>query len=416
MSRKALNNPRQVRSKSCGCPLCTARFHPEQQPTRKDCTGSWQYRYRDPGGRQCSENRPTRREAESFGIEVRSAIQRGTYLDPKRSGITLAKWWALWWPNQRGSRNTVTRDERMWRLHVAPAFGTWSLTSIRHLEVVRWVADLHGPLAASSIPKAFQILDRLLTAAVLDRRLLYNPCESVKLPRARKKHPEDRRPPTYGQLDLIRDHLPAHYHPLTLVAQETGLRQGELFGLRRCHVDLNAARIEVREVLEDAAGKQARKMYPKSDAALRTVPLTPLAIDALMLHLDQHPADGGRSAVRDGMRPEELVFRGPREAVMRNATFRAPWIAAITAAGAARRTVSEETGRTEWWPQFHTIRHAFASRLHALGVPEVVVQEILGHERAGAVTWIYTHAAADTAGQVLAALTEQRPPLRSVAP
>jgi hypothetical protein len=45
-------------------------------------------------------------------------------------------------------------------------------------------------------------------------------------------------------------------------------------------------------------------------------------------------------------------------------------------------------------------------------VPEVITQEILGHERAGEVTWIYTHAAADYAGQVLAALDDGKPGVR----
>lgn len=413
MPRKATNNPRQIRVKSCGCPACTARFRPSEKSTRKTCTGTWQARYRDPGGKQCSENWPTKVEAEAFLDEVRSSIRRGTYLDPKRSGVTLSKWHAMVSANQRGARNTLTRDERMWRLHVEPAFGTWPLNRITHLDVVGWVVGLQ--LGPNSVPKAFQVLDRLMTAAKLDRRILFNPCDDVKLPKPRKKHPEDRRPPSYAQLDLVKEHLPAHYRPMLVVAGETGLRWGELVGLRRCHVHLDDARLEVREVLEDAKGVLARKEYPKSDAGLRTVPLTPLAVEALQGHLERHAADGSRSAVRDGMRPGELVFRGPRGAALRNANFRETWVRAIADAGIARKTVSEETGRTEWWPRWHSIRHAFASRLHGLGVPEVVVQEILGHERAGAVTWIYTHAAADTAGQVLAALTEARPPLRSVA-
>lgn len=412
MARKALNNPRQIRLKSCGCALCTAEFRPGEKPTRKDCTGSWQYRYRDPGGRQCAENWPTKREAEAFGVEVKAAIRRGTYLDPKRSSITLSKWRAMVEANSRSREgNTEARDERMWRLHIEPKFGAWPLNRIAHLDVVGWVAALK--LSPSSVPKAFQVLDRLMTAAKLDHRILFNPCDEVKLPPVRKKHPEDRRPPSYAQLDLVRQHLPAHYHPMLVVAGETGLRWGELVDLRLCNVDLKGARVEVREVMEDVKGKLRRKEYPKSDAGLRTVPLTPVAVEAVKQHLAAHPASANRSDPREGMRPEELVFRGPRGAVLRSANFRETWIRAIQSAGVARKTRTE-LGRIDWWPHWHSIRHAYASRLHDRGVPEVVVQEILGHERAGAVTWLYTHAAADTAGQVLAALMEARPPLRSV--
>ncbi|MGW0984339.1 tyrosine-type recombinase/integrase [Streptomyces xiamenensis] len=414
MARRAVNNPRQIRAKSCGCRPCTEKFRPGEKYTRASCTGPWQARWRDPGGNQRAANFPTKKAAEEHLTEVRSSMTRGTYLDPGRSRITLEQWHAMWWPSQRGASNTLNRDERMWRLHVQPAFGTWPLTSISWLDVDRWVQGLLGPLGASSIPAAFQILDRLMTAAVLDKRLIANPCDGIKLPRRRKKHPEDRRPPTYAQLDLIREQLPRHHHPLFIVAHETGLRWGELVGLRRCNLDLEQGRVHVREVLEDVKGNVARKEYPKSDAGLRSVPLTPLAVDALSDHLDQHPADPSRSAVTDGLRLEELVFRGQRGAVMRQANFYTTWIGAIQSAGVARKSTSPTTGRTEWWPHWHSIRHAFASRLHALGVPEVVVQEILGHERGGDITWLYTHAAADVAGQVLAALTQGRPPLALV--
>lgn len=414
MARKAQNNPRQIRVKSCGCKLCTEKYRPGEAPTVKQCTGSWQYRYRDPGGRQCAENFPTKREALEFEVEVRAALKQGTYLDPRRSKILLRDWWALWWPNQRGARNTLTRDERMWRLHVEPAFGDWPMSKISWLDVDRWVKKLDGPLSPGSVPAAFRILDRLTTAAVLDKRLLHNPCDSIKLPRQKKKHPEDRKPPTYLQLDLIREHLPKHLHPITFLAQETGLRWGELAGLRLSSVDFERSRLHVREVLEDARGHLARKEYPKSSAGLRTVPLTPLAVEVLQLHLERQPAKATKSAVLDGLCPEELVFRGQRGKPMRQANFRTTWVKAIVRADVARKTVNPENKRIEWWPQFHKIRHAFASRLHAAGVPEVVVQEILGHERGGEVTWLYTHAANDVAGQVLAALMAARPPLAAV--
>lgn len=414
MARKAANNPRQIRAKSCGCKLCVEKYRPDEKPTRRDCTGPWQARWRDLGGRQCSKNFPTKGAAEDHLVEVKSAMRRGAYLDPTRSQITLEQLHAIWWPNQRGARSTLNRDERMWRLHVKPTFGSWKLADISYMDVDGWVRRLLGPLDASSIPAAFQILDRLMTAAVRDHRRLTNPCDGVKLPKRRKKHPEDRKPPTYSQLDAIREHLPRHHHPITIVAQETGLRFGELTGLRRCWVDLPGTRILVREVLEDSKGHLARKVYPKSDAGLRTVPLTPLAVEALTLHLEAHPADSTRSAPRDGMREEELVFRGQRDRPIRQANFRSTWVVACERAGVQRKTTNSTTGRTEWWPTFHSIRHAFASRLHDLGVPEVVVQEILGHERGGEVTWLYTHAASDVAGQVLAALTGARPPLTVV--
>jgi integrase len=400
----------------CGCKRCTDKYRPGEKHTRRDCTGSWQARYTDPAGRERAENWPTKAEADAFLDRMRTQVRDRTWIDPKRSEVRLADWHAVWWPLQRGEESTKDRDERMWRNHVLPHFGSWRLCDIGYMDIQAWVNSLDGPLAPSSVTKAFQILDRMLAAALRDRRIPFNPADGVTMPKPRKEHPEDRRPPTYGQLRQVRRSLPRYHFALQIVAQETGLRWGELAGLRACWVDLEGARIQVREVLTEVGGKLKRKEYPKADASQRTVPLTPLAVRVLRAHMEAESPSYKRSSVTDGMCAEELVFHGrnrvrrdgtPGSAPLRRSAFRRLWIKAIEDAGVMRATVRklpDGKTRTDYWPDFHDQRHAFASRLAGLGVPEVIVQEVLGHERAGAVTWLYTHAAADVAGQVLAAL------------
>jgi integrase len=430
VGRKSTNNPRQMPSMRCGCKRCTDKYRPGEKHTRKDCTGAWHPRYTDPGGRERAENFPDKDRADKFLIKIRAQVQDRTWIDPVRSGVTLAQWHEKWWPVQRGEDATLDRDERMWRIHVKTRFGTWPLADIGYLDIQAWVNELEGPLEPGSITKAFQVLDRMLAAALRDRRIPFNPAEGVKLPKARKKHPEDARPPSYAQLWRVRACLPEYHHALQIVAQETGLRWGELAGLRACWVDLDNGRIQVREVLTEVRGTLGRKEYPKSDAGQRTVPLTGLAARVLRDHMAATSPSSKRSTAADGMCPEELVFHGrnekrggkPHRAPLRRSAFRRLWVKAIQDAGIARVTVKKLPGgeeRKNYWPDFHDQRHTFASKLHARGVPEVITQEILGHERAGSVTWLYTHAAADVAGQVLAALGDTkpggRPRLRAVA-
>ncbi|MBL1108036.1 tyrosine-type recombinase/integrase [Streptomyces sp. 5-8] len=449
---RATNNPRPNPSMRCGCPDCLKRY-PGDRPPVDEHTGSWEARYTDASGKERSKTKPTYDEAVAFLEQTRTELRQRTWIDPARGEITLAAWWRLWWPTQtKGSARiedwtqSQLRDEGMWRNHIAPTFGSVRLFELAWREIQLWVNSLHdengGPLAASSVTKCFQVLDRMLEDAKRDRRVPYNPAEGVKLPTIKKKHPEDRRPPTYAQLWLIRHQLPEHFHNLLILAQETGLRFQELAGLRWSAVDFEGRRIHVREVLIEPRGKIKRKAYPKSDAGLRTVPMTGLA--ALVLReLWAREPDASR-AVSDpaaGLCEEELVFHGrnkvrrgsrkhggegePYRAPLRRSAFRRLWVKAIEDAGVVRKTVKKvrvqkvdehtgrtrtvETERTDWWPDFHDTRHAFASRLHDRGVPEVITQEILGHERAGEVTWIYTHAAADYAGQVLAALEDGKP-------
>ncbi|MBK3563178.1 MULTISPECIES: site-specific integrase [unclassified Streptomyces] len=449
------NNPRPVPSARCGCPTCQQK-KPGDRPTVDEHTGSWEARYTDPKGKERSKTKPTYDQAVAFLEQTRTEMRQRVWIDPARGEITLGAWWRLWWPTQTKGEARIEhwtqsqlRDEASWRNHIAPTFASAKLFEVEWRETQLWVNALHdengGPLAASSVTKVFQVLDRMLEDAKRDRRLPFNPAEGVKLPTIKKKHPEERRPPSYAQLWLIRQKLPEYMHALLIVAQETGLRFQELAGLRWCNVDFDGRRIHVREVLVEPRGKIKRKEYPKSDAGLRSVPLTGLAARVLRDLWAEESAEGSPSRAvsepKDGLREEELVFHGRNKvrrgtkgidgvgeayrAPLRRSAFRRLWTDAIEKAGVVRKKVrtvtvqqvDEDTGRrrpvkvdrTDWWPDFHDTRHAFASRLHARGVPEVITQEILGHERAGEVTWIYTHAAADYPGQVLAALEDGKP-------
>jgi integrase len=418
MPAKARNNPRQIRVKSCSCKLCVDEFRPGEQWTRKACTGPWQTRYRDPAGKQRAKNFVgvgAKKKAEAFLDRMRDQVRTGSFVDLERGQISIDAWHAKWWPAQRVSATTMQRNESAWRNHVQPHFGSWQLVSIGHLDVEEWIGKLLKVTGVPNIIKAFQILDRMMAAALRDRRIAHNPCDGIKLPKVTPKHPDDQIPPTYEQLARIRSHIPEHYHPLFIVAEETGLRWGELAGLRRCSVNLKDGTIQVRETVIEVHGAPRRKAYPKSAAGGRTVPLSDLAAGVLRAHLEKHPASAGRTSPGDGMHAEELVFRGPRagqktkkgvvfEGVLKRNNVRRLWVPATRDAGIAREVKDEVTGRTELWPHFHDIRHAFASRLHAAGVSEADAQAILGHERGGKVTWLYTHAGADSVETVRSAL------------
>jgi integrase len=405
VARRAQNNPRQIRAKSCGCKLCTEKFRPGEQPTRRDCTGPWQARYRDPAGKQKAKNFPTKKKAEAFLDSTRTDVRSGSFVDPARGNITCRAWYEKWAKARRTGETTSERNWRAWNSHVEPHFGDWRIGDIGYLDVEEWITKLTKVTGVPTIIKAFRVLDPMLGAAVRDRRIPHNPCEGVKLPEQKAKHPEDLRPPTYDQLAEIRRIVPKHHHALLIVAEETGLRWGELIGLRRCHVNLKARTMQVREVIIEVRSHPKRKAYPKSSAGFRTVPLTDRAVKVLKEHLKKHPASDARTDCASGMHKEELIFRTAEGCVYRSRNFRRVWDHASETTGIARKTVDPVTKRTQVWPHLHDIRHAFASRLHAAGVPEADVQAIMGHERGGRITWLYTHASTEAADRVLQALS-----------
>ncbi|MFF7949067.1 tyrosine-type recombinase/integrase [Streptomyces griseorubiginosus] len=386
---------------------------------RRDCIGSWQARYRDANGQQKAKNFPKKKEADAFLDKIRESVRAGTYLDPKRGEITVAAWWAEWWPGHEPERPT-TRNRKLvsWTRHIEPEWGRRKLNSIRHSEVQAWMrTEVKGHATQVKVRELFRAMMR---DAVVDERIAKNPLDNVSITAAAPaRHPDELRPPTEAQYAAIREAIPSWYQPVVDFAHETGMRWGEIIGLRACYLDLDAATAEVRHIIVDDRGTPVRQRMPKTVAGYRTVPLTAVAVDAARLVLERLPASDAVTDVDDGLCPEELVFRGPqagevrplrgekveRLGVLRGNNFRRRiWIPAIKEVGLARLIKSPETGREEYWPRFHDYRHALASRLHAAGVSEKDVQLMLGQERGGRVTWLYTHGSEGAADRLRMAL------------
>lgn len=408
MARRASNNPRQMPSTDCGCPRCLKEYPGERKP-RRDCIGRWQARYRDPHGKQCGPRFDTYKEAQAHLDEVRTKVRQGTYQDPKRGAVTVADWYEIWWPTVK-VKSVTTRNRKLsaWTVHVKPKWGARKLNSITWIQVQDWITNEVKGHATQK--KVLELLRHMMVAALRDRRITVNPCLDIQVSSPRARHPDELIPPTRAQCDLIRAKLTAYYRPLVTFLEETGMRWGEATGLRACNVDLEAATVKVKEVLIDDRGKIRRKPAPKSVAGFRTVPLTPLAVAAVQAMMDKWSPAQTESPIDDGedVKPEELVFRGPLGGALTRPNFRRHWIPAIKAAGLARLVKDEDTGRNEYWPRVHDLRHTFATRLKDAGVPEKETQVIMGHERGGRVTWLYQHASAELVEEVRAALVTGR--------
>ncbi|WP_329163966.1 tyrosine-type recombinase/integrase [Streptomyces sp. NBC_01717] len=304
----------------------------------------------------------------------------------------------------------TTRNRKLsaWTVHVQPKWGKRKLSSITWIQVQDWITNEVKGRATQL--KVLELFRHMMVAALRDRRIQVNPTADIQVTAAVSKHPDEMIPPTREQCALIRQHLNEYYQPLIVFAEETGTRWGEFTGLRAANVDLGSATMKVKEVLIDDRGKVYRKAAPKSKAGFRTVPLTPAAVEAVQTMMEMWDPATTESPIGDGrnLHEEELVFRGPRGGALTRPNFRRSWIPAIQAAGLARLVTNPETGRNEWWPKVHDLRHTFATRLKDAGVPEKDVQVVMGHERGGRVTWLYQHAGAELVEEVRAALVAGR--------
>lgn len=154
----------------------------------------------------------------------------------------LADWLEATKPTIRGK--TFTRYEEFNRLHIARALGGLKLAALtpQHLEKL-YAKKLEEGLSRTSVVQLHRILHRALGQALRWGLVAVNVSEAVDPPRKervelRTLSPEEaRRLPEAAE----RDRFEAQY----VLALSTGLRQGEMLGLRWKEVDLEGGRLQV---------------------------------------------------------------------------------------------------------------------------------------------------------------------------
>jgi integrase len=190
-------------------------------------------------------------------------------------------------------------------------WGASPLASLDHSPVQEWVTGLGDRLSPASVSEWFRLASGVLRSAVRDRPIGFNPCEGVKLRRRRRMDTDDKTI-SRQQLAVLLPATPYRYRALIALAAGTGLRWGEVVGLRWDAIDL-AAGVVVR-VAEEVSGHVRLKPYPKSRAGRRTVPLPPFVVELLRHHEREYPA-GEKGLVFVARTGEPHVPRSGVEAV-----------------------------------------------------------------------------------------------------
>jgi integrase len=342
---------------------------------RPDRPKRYRARYWGPDGKLHSRSFARKDDAQRWLTSEEASKLKGTWIDPSRSRQLFHawadEWWAVWSSNPRRSPTTLEATENRLRLHVRPEFGRHALRAISVRMVQQWQDKLEATLGHESVMACRSILNRILQAAEDERLIPFNPLRKVKAPR-RAVDPEvvfgrvQRRtfsPQEFGRLlaacpPFFRDHFVVHVG--------TGLRSGELLGLRAYRVALERRRIEVVEVRYDAGRfGSGYKDRPKSDASIRLVPLGDPVAEALARRLDGCPPDG---LVFSGPGGGNQIPRGTRTQLSIGNYRR------IYDRAAARANL---TGLDLHGP--HDLRHTFATWLEDGGIPARVIDELMGH-------------------------------------
>jgi integrase len=262
-------------------------------------------------GSQGAETVSSKEEARNLVAKKRLGVTQGAWQGLQRGRLPFSwwaeQWWEIWAADPDRSPTTLAITESRLRLYVRPWFGEKPINRIGPADIRRWQAHLAGSTGHATVMQCRSLVLRILQFAVDEAALDSNPVRKVPSPR-RRADPEQvldqakRRALTPEEAGRLLAQFPLFWWDHVLCLLGTGLRFGELAGLRRRRVGLDRP-LPVLQVVDTRyqAGRfgSGFKPRPKSDAGIREIPLAPLVVEAI------------RRQLPPGTDPSSLVFTGP---------------------------------------------------------------------------------------------------------
>lgn len=264
---------------------------------------------------------------------------------------------------------TFHRYEQNLRLYILPELGTKRLANLEADDLDRLYSRLGEDvergglaLAARTVHQVHMVLHNALAAGVKKRQLRYNVADGATPPRLEKAEVRVLTPSEACM--LLEKVVGNRLEGIVTLAVTTGMRLGELVGLRWEDVDLGDRVLHVKRQIRRVRGEGLTESPPKSRASRRPILLTEIAVSALR---------GQRQRNRE-MEVLAGIRWDDRGLVFPNSLGR-PWeprrVEQLLETFLARHGLPEVTP--------HGLRHSAATLLLALKVPAKVVQEMLGH-------------------------------------
>ncbi len=329
-------------------------------------------------------------EAQRALTEVLSTLDHGTFVAPDT--MTVADYLTGWCATlaAAGRRpSTVESYARNVRVHIAPAVGSVKLQALTPVHLDRLYADMAERLSPRMVRYVHTIIRKALSDAVKKGLVVRNVADAATPPSAKSTKAPEMATWTPEQLRTFLDGVADHrLFPLLRLAAMTGLRRGEVLGLRWSDVDLDARRLVVRQQVTAVAGKvQVGEL--KTAAGRRTITLDPGTVELLRDHRKRQLEE--RLLLGSGYVDQGLVFAGLDGALIHPDSLTKLFDRLVAASGLPRL-------------RLHDLRHTHATHLIARGVHSKRVSARLGHTSHSFTMDTYGHLMPDDEGDAAAAV------------
>jgi integrase len=244
---------------------------------------TWRLRYRLKGQRYSKTVRGSAQEARK---ELRRLIKSGDdgqHVAPDR--VTLARWIDQWLELKAAAerrRRTVARYREILQLHVVPRLGNRPIQQIETREIDSLYANLDKELSQRSKRHVHVVLKSCLQGAVRKKLLVANPAADADPPSVNDDVVVGQVLDAEQMAELVKGFRGSTIHDIVAVAAFTGMRRGEILGLRWSDLDADKKMLKVDRAIEYTRKHGLAFKSPKTVRGRRTITIDDSLIELLL--------------------------------------------------------------------------------------------------------------------------------------
>ena len=344
--------------------------------------GSWRLRYDGPPDangkrKQISETvRGNKKDAQRVLRERLTAIENGSFVVKSRE--TVAEFMQRWLETYVAT-NTSLRTQQGYlhyvRRHINPTLGHVRLQSLTPSQIQGMYGDMLGKgLSARTVLHCHRVLKGALKHAILWGDLTRSPANGATPPRPEKTELQSWDAETFHKFltKAVDSQFKDFYHLAVL----TGMRRGELCGLKWDDVNLDGAQLRVLRTLQRIDGKGLVEGQPKTEKSRRTIALGQSAVEVLR-RVRAVQAEN-RLKLGDIWQGKGYVFTNEDGTAISGERVSKDFAQIVRSARLPHLTL-------------HGLRHTAASLMIAGGVHARTIADILGHSTISTTMDIYGH-------------------------
>ena len=343
----------------------TRRNYHGEGSIRQRSDGKYEARYYNADGKRRSLYATTEKDAKEKLRDAQAAVKRGEAQANLR--MTVGTYLTEWLETVAAPRirpRTLESYRQIVTGHLIPAMGNKKLAKLTPVNVQKYLNEkLASGLSKRTVTYHRAILRRALNDAVRHGHVTRNVVTLTDPPG--QDHKEQRWLDIEESQRFIQSAREHRLSALWILAITSGMRKGELLGLRWRDIDLDQKKIQVRNQLQNIDGRL--QLQPlKTDKSKRTVYLTTIAERELCDHRKMQVAERLRAG--EHWQEHDFVFATPigKPVEPRNLVR-------------AFKQILQTAGLPD--VRLHDLRHSAASTMISQGIDIRTVSDVLGHSQ-----------------------------------